>query len=84
MIGTQSIQKIESEGEQVAVSFNEATDCDAVLKLSSLNGSVPMQEYSVSKGISKYNIPASALSDGVYQVSLIEDGNVIDSKKFIK
>lgn len=84
LTGTQAIQKIESEGEQVSVSFNEATDCDAVLKLSSLNGFVPMQEYSVSKGISKYDIPASALSNGVYQVSFVEDGKVIDSKKFVK
>ena len=84
LTGTQAIQKIENEGEQVSVSFNEATDCDAILKLSSLNGFVPMQEYSVPKGISKYDIPASALSNGVYQVSFVEDGKVIDSKKFVK
>ena len=84
LTGTQSIQNVESDGQQTSVVLKEATDCDAKLQLSSVSGVVPTQEYSIGKGIQTCSIPTSGLKDGVYQVSLIENGHVIDTKKFVK
>ena len=84
LTGTQSIQNVESDGQQTSVVLKEATDCDAKLQLSSVSGVVPTQEYSIGKGIQTCSIPTSGLKDGVYQVSLIENGHMIDTKKFVK
>ena len=69
---------------ETSVVFNEATDCTAKLQLSSVSSNVPTMEYTVSKGIQTYDIPTSELKNGVYQVSLVENGHVIDTKKFVK
>ena len=86
LTGSQSIQKVElnSNSQQATVIFQEATDSKASLQLSSVSGNVPTQEYPVDEGILKYQIPTSELRTGVYQVSLVENGQVIDTKKFVK
>lgn len=75
---------MESDGSQTAVVLQEATDCNVKLQLSSVSGTVPTLEYAVGKGVQTYTIPTSDLRNGVYQVSLIENGHVIDTKKFVK
>ena len=82
--GTQYIKNVESGRNETSVVFNEATDCTAKLQLSSVSSNVPTMEYTVSKGIQTYDIPTSELKNGVYQVSLVENGHVIDTKKFVK
>ena len=84
LTGTQAIQAVESDGSQTAVVLQEATDCNVKLQLSSVSGTVPTLEYAVGKGVQTYTIPTSDLRNGVYQVSLIENGHVIDTKKFVK
>ena len=82
--GTQSILTVESDGKQTAVVLQEATDRNAKIQLSSVSGTVPTLEYAVGKGVQTYTLPTSDLRNGVYQISLIEDGHVIDTKKFVK
>ena len=86
LTGSQSIQKVElnSNSQQATVIFQEATDSKASLQLSSVSGNVQTKEYPIDEGILKYQIPTSELITGVYQVSLVENGQVIDTKKFVK
>ena len=86
LTGSQSIQTVDVDGKSLhaTVKLKEATDCNAKFLLSSVSGSVPMKEYVVAEGIQTYDIPTSGLRSGVYQVSLIENGQVIDTKKFVK
>ena len=86
LTGTQSIQAVDVDCNSLhaTVKLQEATDCKAKLQLSSVSGSVPTKEYTVAEGIQTYDIPTLGLGNGIYQVSLIENGQVIDTKKFVK
>ena len=87
VVSTQAIKSVDASGHaaaQVVVAFQKPTDGSARLQLTSVSGSVSTREYSMGKGTQAYGIPVANLQNGVYQVSLIEDGHVIDTKKFVK
>ncbi len=69
---------------EVDVTLAAPAGADTTLRLSSMSGNVPSRDGNVAEGSTSCSIPAHGLGNGVYQVSLIEGGKVMETKKFIK
>lgn len=81
-----SIKSVDARGgsDDVNVDFYGSVPAGSTLRVTSANGRTPVQTYSVESGVTSYQIPASGLPSGVYQVTLIENGLVTGVKKFAK
>lgn len=81
-----SIKSVDSKSnpEAIIVDFYGNASDGAALRLASANGQTPVTDYSVENGASYCIIPASGLPQGVYQVTMVENGVVTGIKKFAK
>lgn len=81
-----SIKSVDSRSNPTAVNveFYAPIATGATLRLASSDGHSPAMSYKVENGATSYDIPASGLSSGVYQVTLVEEGTVTGVKKFAK
>lgn len=81
-----SIRSVDSRSNPSAVNveFYSPVPVGATLRLASADGQTPVTSYNVESGAASYDIPASGLPSGVYQVTLVENGTVTGVKKFVK
>ncbi|WP_289060052.1 hypothetical protein [Xylanibacter rodentium] len=70
--------------DAVDVRFYEAVPGGVKLCLTSSDGRTPATYYNIENGASGYAIPAMNLPSGIYQVTMIQNGNVTGIKKFVK
>ena len=79
-----SINSVQSTSGSVNVIFEGPANSGTTLRLASATGNAPVAEYSVEAGSTACNIPADKLASGVYQVTMVENGVVVGTKKFTK
>ena len=83
---TSTIKAVDAQSsiDAVDVRFYEAVPGGTKLCLTSSDGRTPATYYNVENGASGYAIPATDLSSGIYQVTMIQNGTVTGVKKFVK
>lgn len=79
-----SINSVQSTTGAVNVILEGPANGGTTLRLASATGSAPVTEYSVETGSTVCSIPADNLPSGVYQVTMVENGVVVGTKKFTK
>lgn len=79
-----TIKSVLSDPGSVNVIFEGPANSGTTLRLASATGNAPVAEYSVEAGSTACNIPADNLASGVYQVTMVENGVVVGTKKFTK
>lgn len=79
-----TIKSVLSDPSSVNVIFEGPANGGTTLRLASATGNAPVTEYSVEAGSTACNIPADNLASGVYQVTMVENGVVVGTKKFTK
>lgn len=79
-----TIKSVLSDPSSVNVIFESPANGGTTLRLASATGNAPVTEYSVEAGSTACNIPADNLASGVYQVTMVENGVVVGTKKFTK
>lgn len=79
-----TIKSVQSDPGSVNVIFEGPANSGTTLRLASATGNAPVTEYSVEAGSTVCNIPADNLASGVYQVTMVENGVVVGTKKFTK
>ncbi len=79
-----TIKSVLSDPSSVNVIFEGPANGGTTLRLASATGNAPVTEYSVEAGSTVCNIPADNLASGVYQVTMVENGVVVGTKKFTK
>lgn len=79
-----TIKSVQSDPGSVNVIFEGPANSGTTLRLASATGNAPVAEYSVEAGSTACNIPADKLASGVYQVTMVENGVVVGTKKFTK
>lgn len=82
--GTQIIDTVTPSADYVKVSLKEKSDGPLSLQLSSTTSSMPVQSCDIAPGSTSCTMHVQNFSNGVYQMSLLKDGKVIDTRKFIK
>lgn len=84
--GYSSIKSVDSKSNPgvVTVDLTCPASDGAVLRITPTSGNISTTDYRMASGTTTYDIPASDLSSGVYQVSLIEGGTVTGAVKFTK
>ena len=82
--GTQIIDTVTPSTDYVKVSLKEKSDGPLSLQLSSTTSSMPVQSCDIAPGSTSCTMHVQNFSNGVYQMSLLKDGKVIDTRKFIK
>lgn len=82
--GTQIIDTVTPSADYVKVSLKEKSDGPLSLQLSSTTSSMPVQSCEIAPGSTSCTMHVQNFSNGVYQMSLLKDGKVIDTRKFIK
>ncbi len=83
---TSTIKAVDTQSctDAVDVRFYEAVPGGVKLCLTSSDGRTPATYYNIENGASGYAIPAMNLPSGIYQVTMIQNGNVTGIKKFVK
>lgn len=66
------------------VTLSAPATSSTTLKIASVSGNGEILEYPVAKGESELTVYASQLGKGIYTVSLIENGAVVDTERVIK
>lgn len=79
-----TIKSVLSDPGSVNVIFEGPANSGTTLRLASATGNAPVAEYSVEAGSTACYIPADNLPSGVYQVTMVENGVVVGTKKFTK
>lgn len=84
--GYSSIKSVDSQTNPGTVSVSLVTPASegAVLRIVSASGNTQVTDYKVGTGTMSYDIPAANIPSGIYQISLIEGGNVTGAVKFTK
>lgn len=82
--GTKIIDTVTPSADYVKVSLKEKSDGPLSLQLSSTTSSMPVQSCDIAPGSTSCTMHVQNFSNGVYQMSLLKDGKVIDTRKFIK
>lgn len=82
--GTQIIDTVTPSADYVKVSLKEKSNGPLSLQLSSTTSSMPVQSCDIAPGSTSCTMHVQNFSNGVYQMSLLKDGKVIDTRKFIK
>ena len=81
-----SIKNVDAKSRKdaIVVTFENPTVNQSTLRVALSAGNSPVADYTVDGGAETYDIPASNMVSGVYQVTLIENGKVTGTKKFVK
>lgn len=73
-----------SRKDAVIVTFDRPTAGQVTLRVASSSGNMPISDYTVPGSVTTYDIPSAGMSSGIYQVTLVVDGQVTGMKKFTK
>ncbi len=84
--GMSAIRSVDANNnrDEVVVTFDRPVASRSSLRLAYSSGNTPVSEYTLDCGAESYVIPATGMRPGVYQVSLIENGKLAGSYKFVK
>lgn len=82
--GTPLIDTVRPSNDYIDVILKEKPDKGFSLQLTSADSSMPVQSCAVESGSKICSMHVQNFTDGVYQMSLLKDGKVIDTRKFKK
>lgn len=82
--GTSYIDTVHPSVDYVDVVLKEKTDDALSLQLTSADSAKPVQSCGIEPGSKSCTMRVQNFVDGVYQISLLKDGKVLDTKKFKK
>ena len=66
------------------VEFSSPVRSNTTLQVASPTSVSPVKNYPVEQGSSSYMVSIPNMEHGVYQITLLESGNIIDTRKAIK
>lgn len=82
--GRQQIDRVTASPGRVDVVLKEKSAGTMTLQLLSTTSAIPLQSCDIVPGTEKCTMPVRNFTSGVYQVALLKEGKVLDTRKFIK
>ena len=69
---------------EIKVLLTSAATAASTLRIAPVTGNAPVVDYKIETGAKTISVPTESWQSGIYVVSLLINGQIIDSKQIVK